>query len=260
MSLRKQGIKICNREKKADLRKDCMMTTQELLLTYPRKRRELPKEYRKIYERHYEENRKGKTKISYLSRRLEYWLHKKVAKSAKPDRKTLEIGAGTLNQLDFERTDIYDIIEPFRKLYENSANLKYVRNIYSDITQIQQEKYDRIISVACFEHVENLPAMVRTAARLLEPDGKLYISIPNEGRFLWKFAYTMTTGREFKKRFGLEYETLMRYEHLNTADEIEQILNYYFEHVKRSLLGLGKTFSVYRYYECSGSKQERIHH
>ncbi len=92
--------------------------------------------------------------------------------------------------------------------------------------------------------------MVSKSISLLNKGGKLYVAIPNEGRFLWKFAYTMTTGREFKKRFGLEYETLMRYEHINTADEIEQILKYYFNDVKRSLFGINKTFSFYRYYEC----------
>lgn len=98
--------------------------------------------------------------------------------------------------------------------------------------------------------MENLPEMVEACTRLLASDGKVYAAIPNEGRFLWKFSYTVTTGLEFKKRFGLDYETLMRYEHINTGDEIEQILKYYFKDVKMSLLGLGKTFSFYRYYEC----------
>lgn len=163
----------------------------------------------------------------------------------------MEIGAGTLNQLNFERTNIYDIVEPFQMLFQNSPNIKYVRNIYSDISDVGNERYDRITSVACFEHIENLPEVVAKVTELLKPNGKLCISIPNEGRFLWKFSYKMTTGREFKKRFGLEYETLMRYEHINTADEIEQILKYYFNDVKMSLFGLGKTFSFYRYYECS---------
>lgn len=228
------------------------MEIHKLISTYPRKRPDLPEAYKKIYEQHYEENRNGKTKISFLSSQLEHWLHRKVAKSAGADQKTLEIGAGTLNQLDFERSDIYDIVEPFQKLFQNSPNLKYVRNIYPDISNIHDEQYDRITSVACFEHIENLPEVVVKAAELLKPDGKLCISIPNEGRFLWKFSYTMTTGREFKKRFGLEYETLMRYEHINTADEIEQILRHYFINVKMSLFGVGKTFSFYRYYECSG--------
>lgn len=95
--------------------------------------------------------------------------------------------------------------------------------------------------------------MISKSIKLLKKGakgGKMCISIPNEGRFLWKFAYTVTTGREFKKRFGLEYETLMRYEHINTADEIEMLLKYYFKDVKMSLLGINKTFAFYRYYEC----------
>lgn len=78
------------------------MNVQELIKSYPRKRKELPEAYKKIYNQHYEENRKGKTKASYLSNKVEYWLHYKVAKSAKADKNTLEIGAGTLNQLNFE--------------------------------------------------------------------------------------------------------------------------------------------------------------
>lgn len=227
------------------------MEINELLKTYPRKRKKLPKEYQKIYDQHYAENRNGKTRASRLSSWLERWLHKKVAKSASLGRKTLEVGAGTLNQLYYERPQIYDIVEPYKQLFECSPNLKYVRNIYSDISEIKNETYERIISVACFEHVEDLPKMVEDIIRLLAPEGKLYISIPNEGRFLWKFSYTMTTGREFKKRFGLEYEVLMKHEHVNTADEIEQILRCFFVNVKMSLLGIGKNFSFYRYYECA---------
>ena len=171
--------------------------------------------------------------------------------------KTLEIGAGTLNQLDYERPEIYDIAEPFQELYKNSANLKYVRNIYSDISEIQHEKYDRITSIGCFEHVEDLPRMVYLTTGLLNKNGRLCISIPNEGRLLWKAAYTVTTGREFEKRYGLKYETMIRHEHINTADEIKQILKYYYKNVKLSLFGIGKTFSMFRYYECSVPKNRK---
>ncbi len=227
-----------------------MMNIEQLLRTYPRERGILPEAYQKIYTKHYLENREGETKASNLSKKMEYWLHRMVAKTAAQNKKTLEIGAGTLNQLDFERADIYDVVEPYQELYEKSPNKVFIRNIYSDITEVKDEMYDRIISVACFEHVENLPAMIRSCVLLLERGGVLCISIPNEGKFLWKFAYTMTTGKEFKKRYDLDYERLMKYEHLNTADEIEMILKYYFQNVKRSLLGINKTFALYRYYEC----------
>lgn len=166
-------------------------------------------------------------------------------------KKDFGIEGGTLNQLDFERTAIYDVVEPYKELFQDSPNLSYVRNIYSDISEIKNEKYDRIISIACLEHVEDLPKMVRISAGLLKPGEKMCVSIPNEGRFLWKFAYTMTTGREFKKRYGLDYERIMRHEHLNTADEVELVLKYYFMNVKRSLFGISKEFAFYRYYECN---------
>lgn len=56
------------------------MTTKELIKTYPRKRKELPEEYKKIYVQHYEENRKGKTKVSYLSGKMEYNVPYRVDK------------------------------------------------------------------------------------------------------------------------------------------------------------------------------------
>jgi len=38
----------------------------------------LPEAYREIYDRHYESNRKGQTKVSFLAMQMEKWLHKKV--------------------------------------------------------------------------------------------------------------------------------------------------------------------------------------
>ena len=234
------------------------MKYEEVKKAFPKQRQELPAEYKAIYDQHYEENRKGMTKASSLSSKMESWLHRKVAKTGGYDKKTLEIGAGTLNQLDYERCERYDIVEPYEALFEHSMNKKYIHNIYKDVLDIPSgETYDRIISIACFEHICNLPEIVQKTSEMLRSGGILAVSIPNQGRFLWKLAYTMTTGSEFKKRFGLDYETLMNYEHVNTADEIEVILKHFFRRVKRSFLGVGKTFSLYRYYECS--KPKTIH-
>jgi len=220
---------------------------------------ELPDAYKKIYGEHYANNRKGKTTASYFSSRLEHWLHHKVACSASPNKFTLEIGAGTLNQLNFEIPGIaYDIVEPYKALFLDSAHLSHIRNVYDDIKEITGEKcYDRITAVACFEHICDLPDVVYKASRLLKDDGLLCVSIPNEGRFLWKLAYTLTTGVEFKLKYGLDYDVIMRHEHVNTADEIEEVLRCCFQDVKMSLFGISKTFSLYRYYECKYPGQYR---
>lgn len=225
----------------------------KLIQSYPRLRNPLPPEYAVIYDQHYKENRSGGTTVAGLSNKIEEWMHKRVAKSARPEGlTTLEIGAGTLNQLKYEPTDsVYDIVEPYTALFSHSPYLYRVRNIYEDISQIIGSKlYDRIISVACFEHICNLPEVIEATQKLIKSSGILSIAIPNEGRFLWKFSYTNTTGREFKKRFNLDYEVMMRHEHINTADEIEMLLRYYYRDVKCSMFGVGKTFSLYRHYVC----------
>jgi len=142
-------------------------------------------------------------------------------------------------------------VEPFKSLFENSPDLNKINNIYNDIFEINSnEKYDRIISCACFEHITNLPQVVAKTCLLLNENGIMSASIPNEGRFLWKLAYKLTTGLEFKRKYNLDYETIMRYEHVNTADEIEIILRYFYKNVSRKLFGINKTFAFYRNYEC----------
>jgi len=61
----------------------------------------------------------------------------KVVLYGETGKVTLEIGAGTLNQLRYE-PDISpdDIIEPFRELYEGGPDLKRIRFFYTDIAEI----------------------------------------------------------------------------------------------------------------------------
>lgn len=230
------------------------LSYEDLEAKYPKIPEKLPEEYQKIWDEHYLDSRNGRTAVTKAASVMERWLHKKVAQTACNSGNVLEIGAGTLNQLNFEKVPEdggYDIVEPFKMLYEESEKRASVRNVYEDVAEIPlTNRYRRITSIACFEHICNLPEVVRKCADLLEPDGVMSISIPNEGRFLWRFAYTMTTGKEFHRKFGLDYEVWMRYEHVNTADEIDIILRHFFGEVKMALMGIGKDLSFYRYYEC----------
>lgn len=226
-------------------------TYEQLLKAFPKERTPLPAAYQAIFDEHYLDSREGRTTVTSLASKMENWLHRSVAKSAGEDKATLEIGAGTLNQLRFETTDIYDIVEPYRLLFENSPRISRIRNVYADISEVPQNaRYDRITSIACFEHICNLPQVIERCAHLIKSDGILSVSIPNEGRFLWHFAYTMTTGRDFYRKYGLDYEVWMKYEHVNSADEIDTILRHFWGEVKLSLFGINKDLAFYRAYEC----------
>ena len=219
---------------------------------YPKSRIPLSKEIQKIYKQHYKSNRNGKTTASKLAQNMERWLHKKVCADVTlfHKKKTLEIGAGTLNQLEYEQSNFYDIVEPFKELFTNSNNLKNIRNIYDDIDEVDiSSEYDRITSIATFEHILDLPKVIAKSCLLLGKNGTLRTSIPNEGTFLWKLGWKLTTGLEFKLKYGLDYENLMKHEHVNTAQEIEEILNYFYSTNKCEILGINKKIGFYRFYE-----------
>ncbi len=226
---------------------------------YPKERIKLPLEFQEIYSEHYKNNRDGSTSASSLAQKMEAWLHRKVAKDVIgiQNKSTLEIGAGTLNQLNYEQTKPYDIIEPFSELYVHSEFENHIDCVYNDIDEISESKsYDRITSVATFEHILDLPKVVAKTCLHLNEKGTLRVSIPNEGTFVWKLGYKLTNGIEFKLKYGLDYSVLMNYEHVNTADEIEQVLKYFYGKVKCSCFGINRKIAFYRFYECSDPKIE----
>jgi hypothetical protein len=182
-------------------------------------------------------------------------MHKKVAEDVKAglQKSTLEIGAGTLNQLPYEpRSTPYDIVEPFRELYTSSPNLDRVRSIYHDIFEIPAAaRYERIISVAVLEHICDLPEVVAQSGLLLADGGQFRAGIPSEGTMLWRLAWKTTTALEFRLRYNLDYEVLMKHEHVNSAREIEDVLRYFFSEVEESVFGLAKSVSFYQFYACA---------
>jgi glycosyltransferase involved in cell wall biosynthesis len=223
---------------------------------FPKIRPLLPKEVAKIYETYYKNNRTGSTPFSRLSQWAESWLHNKVASDVRFDhspKSTLEIGAGTLNQLRFEpKVGPYDIVEPFSALYKGVEQLNQVRTVYRDMVEVPSDcRYDRITSIAAFEHICNLPEVIARTGLLMSAKGSLRVSIPSEGTFLWRLAWELTTGIEFRIKYGLDFGALRRHEHVNSAREIESLLEWFFEDIHSEVLGISKGISLYQFYVCT---------
>jgi len=230
---------------------------------FPKTRPPLPPEIAEIYTSQYKSNREGQTTASSLSQRMEAWLHYRIARDVTGGRSsaksTLELGAGTLNQLPYEpESPIYDIVEPFTALYEGSPLIGRIRNIYPDIAEVPNSfRYDRITSVATLEHLCHLPEIIARCGLLLTEDGVFRASIPNEGTLLWTLGWKLTTGLEFRIRHRLDYGLLMRHEHVNTAQEIEEVLRYFFRELNCEVCGISKAIAFYRFYECRGPHVDR---
>lgn len=224
---------------------------KEVIKNYPKKRPLLSNKYKKIYNNHYSDNRNGAGFFNMLSQKMESWMHKKVSSIEAKD--VLEVGAGNLNHLPYEKNyRNYDIVEPFYQLYHNNSKKKYLRNIYSSLSEVDKS-YDKIISIATFEHLLNLPDELMQCKKLLKKKGILQIAIPCEGEFAFKLGWMLTTSLAFKLKYNLDYSKIMKYEHVNTIDEILILLNNYFKitKFKRSPFILPiKNLSFYAYIEC----------
>jgi hypothetical protein len=190
-------------------------------------------------------------------------MHLQVAADVRAraeDVATLEIGAGTLNHLDYEK-DIrtLDVVEPGEDFLDAFPQRRSrVRHCYHEVFEIRGEQvYQRVISIATFEHLTDLPMVVAKAGILLNDTGSLRVAIPNEGEVLWKLGYRLTNGIEFRLRYGLDYDVVMRHEHVNTASEIESALRFFFADVSCRVFGLTRRLSLYRFYACGRPYRER---
>lgn len=236
-----------------------MTNFPSFLLNYPKKRPVLPKAYQDLYEQEYKINRGGGTVITRISMWLEEWMHRQAAH--RQGLSTLEIGAGTFNHLRFEpKTTEYDVVEPFHALYSGNAEaISRVRRIYDSVFDIPlSAHYERILSIAVFEHLEDLPLQVAKTALHLTEDGILQIAYPSEGSFMWGTAWRCTTGISFRMRWGLSYKPFRKFEHVNTSREILQIIKYFFGHTSSSRFPFpSHHLSLYAYTEAARPRLDR---
>ena len=223
----------------------------EILKKFPKKRISLSDEYKDIYIQHYSNNRSGSGISNFLSQYMESWMHKRV--SSIEGNKILEVGAGNLNHVKYEKNfNCYDIVEPFVDLYKNNSELSKVRNKFKSLSEVK-DKFDKIVSIASLEHLENLPKDIMICKKLLNEDGIFQVAIPCEGEFAFKLGWKLTTGIAFRLKYNLDYSKLIQYEHLNSLKEIQIVLENNFKITKfeRSPFILPiKNFSFYAYFEC----------
>jgi hypothetical protein len=232
---------------------------EELLATYPRSRPGLPEAHRQSYLEHYRANRSGERGLSRVVMKLEAWMHRRVAEGA-GGGSLLEIGAGSLNHVAHHSgVRVYDAVEPFRELWEDSPQRARVRRIYADLAEAPEtDRYDCIVSIAVLEHLTALPSILARSGLLLSEGGSFRAGFPSEGGLAWGLAWRLTTGLAYRLKRGLDYGALMRHEHVNTAREILTLLGYFYERVEVSRFPLPvANLSFYTVAICREPRLER---
>lgn len=217
----------------------------------------LPPKYQKIYQQVYKDYASSKGILRTLTHFIESWYHKKVGQVLANDNpRILEIGCGSLNHVKYENHfSLYDVVEPQLYLLENANPIDQalINNRFLDLNSLSRNtQYDKIISIACLEHILNLEDHIHHIKIRLSPGGKFAAAIPAEGEFMWWLSWRLSTGIAFWLKYKLDYGVIMRYEHVNTAKKIERLLRSSFRDVKqRSFPFCLKHFRIYLFFECS---------
>ena len=101
--------------------------------------------------------------------------------------------------MQFEKYLIYDVVEPTKYLFESSSK-NLINQYYQFLEEIPNDnRYDKIISIATLEHLINLPYDLAKLSLMLNKNGKFKHSIPSEGSFLWFISSRYISGTNFFK-------------------------------------------------------------
>jgi len=232
-----------------------------MLDQFPKQRQALPEDYASIYLTLYSENRSGNSVLARVRKYLESWMHRQLSTKNTGSENLLEVGAGQLNHANYETNyQTYDVIEPLIQDWDSEV-LRKVTSIYSSIFEIEAEKrYDRIFSIAVLEHIADLPLLVAHSAHRIHEGGLFQAAIPCEGSWLWHLSSRTLVGAAFRLKYGLNYDVLMDYEHLNTYSEIVDVVSHFFRHVKvKRTLNLPFHLSLYAYIEATDPKLNEVY-
>lgn len=158
---------------------------------------------------------------------VEKFNHGWPAKFARPGQRTLEIGAGLGEHLEFEPPPqpgeyvCNELREPMAaEISRRYPNVEVVVGDCQEGLPFADASFDRVMAIHVLEHLPNLPAALRELRRLVKPDGRLLAVIPCEGGRAYSLARRVSAQRIFEKRYGVSYDWFVACEHINLPAEI----------------------------------------
>ena len=89
---------------------------------------------------------------------------------------------------------------------------------------LKDHTVDLIIASHILEHLPNLKNDLREIKRVLKKNGKVIIVLPADPGFLWNLLTYFSPSRSRLKKIGVEYDVVMRHEHVNTFSKCMTII------------------------------------
>ena len=153
----------------------------------------------------------------------------------------LEIGSGHGHHLVYGRGghEFYvgmDIEEKF---------LRTMRTRYPTATPVRGDAYALpfrsgtvgcVLAVYNFEHLRQLGTALSEIRRVLRPGGELLIGLPAEGGLAYGIGRALTSKRYMERKYGVDYDAIVQWEHWNRYREVEAALKVDFEIAERRFI------------------------
>jgi SAM-dependent methyltransferase len=150
------------------------------------------------------------------------------------DEIVLEIGTGHGYHLEFgERYRSFvglDISSDFLKTAKTRYQNKIVPvqgNAYN--LPFKDNSVDAILAIYILEHLKQLSRALKEVKRVLRPSGSFFVGLPCEGGFCYNVGREFTSKPYMEKKYGIDYDAVIKHEHCN---EIWDILKDLKEHFK----------------------------
>lgn len=142
------------------------------------------------------------------------------------DNVVLELGPGNLPHFKFWNSQpkkfiAIDTNENFLKATKKKINCAFegIKVLRSSKIPVKSNSVNIILSFYSLEHIYELDLMLKEFNRILKKDGIIVGAIPNEGGLAWGLGRYLTT-RRYTKKFKINYDKIICWEHPNFADFI----------------------------------------
>jgi ubiquinone/menaquinone biosynthesis C-methylase UbiE len=153
----------------------------------------------------------------------------------------LEVGCGHGHHLKFSN-------QAYQSYFGLDIEIKFLEtllNRYPENSVINGDAYglpfknhsvDCVLSIYNFEHLRELDKALEEISRVLKPDGMLLLSIPAEGGFLYGVGRSLTSKPYMERKYGIDYDAIVHYEHCNNYKDIVNNLKRKFNIIEKSFI------------------------
>lgn len=159
-----------------------------------------------------------------------HWAVKKLM-SSKQYNIILDIGCGEGGHFPFlnSSSNVIGIDvdqESLERLKKNFPDFFVIRADSYNLP-FENESVGCIMSIYNLEHLAYLDLALEEMHRVISPEGDIFISVPNEGGFLFVLGRSLTTARKFSTD-SFNYGRAAEIEHLNCIWQLERAFKRYF--------------------------------